>query len=431
MTGDLERRLRASLQERADDVTPTPSLWGAVQARIDRRRRLRLAGWAVAIGAAVVGGALVVPRVVPDAVPDVVVDDPAPRSPSPAPSGTPPTPAPTPADTPVPTPSGRSGATAEPTLAPLPPAVVIDAEAGVLEVIDVDGSVAHRLLTWVGGAEFGPVGVSVRPGSTVDDLTVIVLEAGEGVARLQVAEVRAGEVVATRPLADAYQPTGGGDGLDGGSLSVPVWSTDGGAIGWVEESLPRTGGDPDDDRFLLRTLLWGDTAGAGDDRNDDASFGLPFGDDVTDAVLDEFELPAGVGRGTLRFRVAGADSPDVVALPVERQGDGALALPPGEPVTVGDGPLLDLATTPDGAFRLAVGADLRLELRTPSGRTVAVPDDFDPLDAVVAPPAAGPYLEPAPGGALLRGLDVGGWLVADDGSIRAFTHGFDAAAAIG
>ncbi len=67
-TGDpMEARLRAMLSERAGDVEATPALYEDVRSRARRGTFVRRAVGAVAVAAAVTGGALVLPNLLPEA----------------------------------------------------------------------------------------------------------------------------------------------------------------------------------------------------------------------------------------------------------------------------------------------------------------------------------------------------------------------------
>src|SRR5690606_22295324 len=99
---DLEDRLRASLQARADDVQPTPELWERVSERTTRRARWQLGAWvlsgAAAVAVLVLGGIVLLnqqdgvridPR--PDIADTPTVTDTAPGTETPVPTSDTPT----------------------------------------------------------------------------------------------------------------------------------------------------------------------------------------------------------------------------------------------------------------------------------------------------------------------------------------------------
>lgn len=196
MTNDLESMLRASLEERAGDVEPTPELWRQVDRRISHRRALPLFVWTAAGVAAVVAAVAVVPGLV-ERVDDGLVIDPA-ESPDQVES---------PAEE-VPGPVAA---------APLSHYVaVVD---GRLVLRGVDGSEEELWRSEEGAA----LTLAVRPGSTPERFTVATVASIEGMLDLAVVTRTRGETSATQTfVAD--------DGDDGSTTPTLAWSPDGSTV---------------------------------------------------------------------------------------------------------------------------------------------------------------------------------------------------------
>lgn len=102
-----------------------------------------------------------------------------------------------------------------------------------------------------------------------------------------------------------------------------MWAPDGRHLAWVET----TGSD-----WTLQTIGWADGPGTGRTSDDNAGFGLSLepSAEVTAARWTGWssaDEPAGPTTGTLVIEVAAG--PDV-EVAIERQADGALALPGGD-----------------------------------------------------------------------------------------------------
>lgn len=157
------------------------------------------------------------------------------------------------------------------------------------------------------------VSASIRPGSTVDDATIVTLTRAEGMYDLRWIEISGGVPGELRAFDEPYRPTGGMTPIDEAGPTV-AWAPDGRSIGWIEWSA--------DGETTLRTVGWRDGPGTGDAATDNAAFGVG-------------PVPAGArirawtatGASTSRIDVAGPDGGEW-SITVERQGDGALALPP-------------------------------------------------------------------------------------------------------
>lgn len=290
MTRDFEAQLQQALQARAADVTPNPALYARVQSRIRRGRMLRVAAAGAATALAVTGIALAAPRLTERRVefePPAVATQPA----------------------------------AEPTVAASEDAPVL---VGPHPMVYTDGTVVYGLtvkgrttmeLIPSGCPENGvcdmePVrSVSVRPTHSEDDVTVVSARTCGGLL----------DNLSDESFMDDTCPT-----------SV-TFSPDGRHLAWVGQAGP-------DGEWMLQTASWTDT-GIGDDA---ASFGLGFGAAETVRLDDWANFNADEGR--LYFQVTGPDGVSVVTRTIERQPDGALALP-------GCGNLCDL----DGAPYRPVG----------------------------------------------------------------------------
>lgn len=95
---------------------------------------------------------------------------------------------------------------------------------------------------------------------------------------------------------------------------VFAWTPDGRSLVWTE---------PSGDAMVLRSVGWEDGPGTGRPADDNASFAL---DAPGGAHVDGFEVTA-EAAWTLILRGGGSNEP--IEIPIERQGDGGLALPPG------------------------------------------------------------------------------------------------------
>jgi hypothetical protein len=221
----------------------------------------------------------------------------------------------------------------------------------------------------------------VRPGSTMDDLTVVALTTAEGMLDLRTIRWVDGELTVFAPFEDGFEPgfMSAGPGLE---VHGPVWSPDGASLAWLDTASGVT---------TLRTVGWGgDGPGTGDRATDNASFELDTGGRQLRPV-EWVATPDAADATELRF--AALDSNEGwYALPVDVQGDGAVALSTGT-VEVRTGPsgggVVGLAsddvasprwlvqTTFDGAVLWETGA--------PAGtaRSISLPDDLLPGDGLV------------------------------------------------
>lgn len=207
----LEDRIRASLQVRADDVEPTPELWERVADRTARRSRWLLGLWALsgaAVVVAVVFGGMALfgaPRNVEiQPEPDVV--------------DTPDLPQPTPTDT-----------TPGPAPASAPTLVTTDGQL-LYELDPTTGDVLRQMDPYAGFAEGGrAVELAVRPVDEAAGLTIATVIEREGVFDIEVTVFDAeGQRTDREPIGMAVPAT-----------EVPpeiVWSQDGRYLMWAGAS---------------------------------------------------------------------------------------------------------------------------------------------------------------------------------------------------
>ena len=229
---ELEQRLRASLQERADDVEPTPALWQAVEGKAMRRNRWRVGVMALGAAAAVAVAVLAVPALLdgPFRVDDV-----------PPPMGTPTEPQVTEPGGVTETEPGPGGDDA------LKPFLVVTDGASLFLDAGADGGAMAELEGYGGSGEpWGPMAIAVRPGSTVDDLTVATVFRVEG--DLEVAVHR---FVDRAAVPEFYRL--GRAAIGGQPVVTPTltWSDDGQFLAWT--SFADNTGETEP---TLRVLTW-------------------------------------------------------------------------------------------------------------------------------------------------------------------------------
>lgn len=388
----IEDVVRDSFRHHAGAVEPSPELWSAVERRIARRRRQQVASWSVAGAAAVLSGILVVPG---------VMTGPGPQTPEIAPAG--------PLDVAPPAarlPAGPLALDPAPfATSELPAPTVL---VGERELVLAGQGGEQRILTLPeeGGSRF--LDAHVRPGSSVDDLTLIALTAAEGMYDLRYLRYLDGEVVIWEPFAPPYTPSVGSS--PDTSVAGPVWSPDGDFLAWFEQEPGGT---------TMRTVGWDEGPGTGDPATDNASFALDGLPPRPVSSLSWARDPAAtVGR------IVGVPSPAEelwFAVAIEVQADGALALPPGRNVEV--------MASPDGNEVLAVmaveGGQLQLLRGQDGPELVAISSAGGvegrlSLPGEVAPEGAaeGFWLRRVGGAVLLGSAEGGGAWIVTDGRVR-------------
>ncbi|MBW3618658.1 MAG: hypothetical protein KY461_00295 [Actinobacteria bacterium] len=222
------------------------------------------------------------------------------------------------------------------------PYAAID-EDGRVAVFAGDGGPGEVIIDeqlWAPEAGVRVLDVSVRPGSSFGEVAgVVLLSTAEG-TELAWFRAAAGET-SVRLLGELSD-------LGPGDRRAPVWSPDGRHIAWVE---------PDGERgWTLRTLGMTD----GGPTDDDAGFGVDVAADVLHAAGWSWEDGASaVGGVTLLVHEPGRPPGEqAYRVPIERQGDGALAVTgPTDPVTGLPQSVADLGVRDGRPVVLHRGAD--------------------------------------------------------------------------
>ncbi len=233
----LEDRIRASLQARAEDVAPTPELWERVSERSARRARWTLGLWALSGAAAVVivvfGGM-------------ALLDNPRHIEIQPGPEV---------ADTPETAPTPTRDATPAPTTTSGPTIVTSDGQL-LYEVDPTTGEVVRELDPFEGFAEGAEVReVAVRPAGDDEGLTVASVIEIEGMFDVEVSvfdemsqRVDRQRIGMAAPDVDDLPPDlvwsqdgrylmwGGTSLVDGETAGPALWAYD-----WVERPLNSDG----------------------------------------------------------------------------------------------------------------------------------------------------------------------------------------------
>jgi hypothetical protein len=159
--------------------------------------------------------------------------------------------------------------------------------------------------------------VAVRPGSTVGDLTAVVLTAAEGMMDLRVLEVVDGQVTgAAEPLEGQYAPGLGREDRSSFSITGPVWYEDGSSLAWLEFD----GQDTE-----LRVIGWDeDGPGTGDPATDNAAFVLDDAPEGVRLLPSVWVASVDAPDGHTEIRATRDEATDGwYAIPLRRQGDGA------------------------------------------------------------------------------------------------------------
>ena len=295
MTRDFEERLRESLQARAEDVTPDPAMFAAVQSRIRRRQ---LARWSLA-GVGALGLVAVATVVFPTLTDRRVEFEPGPVATQPGSE------APTPTATPI-----AAGA--------MPVAEGLFFTDGLSTyAIAPDGESATLL--WEGD----PAGHCPNGGCAADPLiTDVAVDPGgswSGLTVLERLSQNCGELTWGTADLSGDEPVLGGGGITpqqqcpGGA----VFSPDGRHIAWIS-----AGSEPG--AWALGTVDW-TGSGIGED---DVTFGLDLPSDAVVQIQDWYwtQQSDDTAAGSIALSVTLNDERQVYLLAVERQGDGALAV---------------------------------------------------------------------------------------------------------
>jgi hypothetical protein len=283
-------------------------------------------------------------------------------------------------DAPRPAPGAAEGTTIDPEevetgAGPVLREPILTVSPYELTLIGPDGSQTLVALEEERGPRF--VSARVRPGSTLEDLTVVALTADEG--RWELWDVRGvGGEVTRDPLAGPYAAGVNSPAGEGVAVSGPVWSPDGAHLAWFEFGTgPAT----------LRTIGWSDGPGTRQPATDNATFDLEGLPSQPLIPMEWVEVPGTPGltqiRGTLLDFTEGW-----ITIPLEIQGDGALAQPAGGPsVVVEPGPAGLGGGDPVGAVAAAPGqAGIRFMVRSTS----------DGAELVLEPYASSPERIPLP-----------------------------------
>lgn len=326
MNDDLERRLQDSLRTRAQDVEPTPELYRRVEAKMNRSKRWTWALSAAGVAAAVAIGAVTIPALLADdrLEPPDITDTPAPT--------------PTSTDDPTPDPSPDPSPTADPgSGVTVADHVVLSGDDRIWLADITSGDEVAELVNFQSPEnESDIVAVEVRPGSTVDDLTVVYVLKGEGTFTFG-SVTYDGSQATNAYFPDAYQPSAD---LVGDALPIPAFDPTGTHLAWIE---PLRG--EDNQAPVLQTIGWSNGPGTDESATDNASFTLhaiPIEHPPSDFVVDDWvwtQQADGERRGNLT--VTGAGEAWTVA--ITEQGDGALT-------TSGGSQDVTLLTHPDGAI---------------------------------------------------------------------------------
>lgn len=196
------------------------------------------------------------------------------------------------------------------------PAPTLRTDPQTLRLTGADGS-SRELATFDAGSDSSFVAAALRPGSTAEQATVVAMVTGGEGYGLRWLAVDDGQAGPLRAFPDRYPvATSPGEQASGGRPTV-AWTPDGGSVAWLEWT--------EDGETDLRTVGWADRPGTGDPATDNAAFSLgavPAGSRIEGWVDD--------GGAGWRMRI-GAPDGTLWSLRVERQADGALALP-GPPV---------------------------------------------------------------------------------------------------
>jgi len=215
-----------------------------------------------------------------------------------------------PSEEPAPEPT-QEGETAAGDVLPEP---VITATIRDLVLHGPDGEQVLYTLPQEGESSF--LSVAVRPGSTVDDLTILALHRAEGMQDFRTYRYVDGELSVEYWDRQDLQPGFGGGSGDAVAAFGPVWHPAGDKFAWIEMG---TSGVPN-----LRIIGWtDDRPGTGNTADDNTSFTLDEFEGIVVEPLDWVDL----GGGQTEVRAVAEDFFDSwITIPIEIQGDNAAAM---------------------------------------------------------------------------------------------------------
>jgi hypothetical protein len=261
--------------------------------------------------------------------------------------------------------------------APLP-APIVTVSARELTLHGPDGPQVIAELAVEGESRF--ISARVRPGSTTDDLTVVALTTAEGMWDLRTIRWVDGEQTVFEAFPEPHIPGWGGSAGAGSVPHGPVWSPQGDHLAWFEFGTgPAT----------LRTVGWDDGPGTGDPATDNASFELDTRGQVP-LIPVEWVAMSG-GPSATEIRAVALDSNEGwYALPVDIQGDGAIALSgSGFRTEPGDGTDLVVGLADDGRgevrwlLQLTFDGPVLVDAAGPQeGRRTELPTEVMPGDGL-------------------------------------------------
>jgi hypothetical protein len=221
-----------------------------------------------------------------------------------------------PADEPTETPTEPGTAEPEGPVvegAPLP-GPIVTVSARQLTLHGPDGPQVVAELAVEGESRF--VSARVRPGSSIDDLTAVALTTAEGMWDLRTIRWVDGELTVFEAFPEPHIPGVGGSAGEGSVPHGPVWSPQGDHLAWFEFGTgPAT----------MRVVGWDDGPGTGDPATDNASFEIDTRGLTPLLPAEWIATPAGPLATEIRA-LALDPTEGWYALPVDIQGDGAVAL---------------------------------------------------------------------------------------------------------
>jgi hypothetical protein len=288
---------------------------------------------------------------------------------------------------------------------------IVVADDTTVTLVRPDGS-TQELVTFPTEGESTVVDVAVRPGSTTEDLTLAITTRAEGSFDVRWLRVVAGQVDTTidpvgtgfpaPPIERDGQVAFGAPDLQDGGEPAGAWSPDGDLLAVV---LRPADGAPNE----LRTIGWDDDGPSGDP-NLAAGFELPSEQPLT---LRQWVWTGGEGVAREgQLTLVDVLAREAFTVPIERQGDGAPAMPAElrvEPVE-GEGVLdladLDADGTVDTVLRvgdpapqleLADGSVIPLEVTGPRDVSFLAASEqlilavIDPAEPVLIDPVTGRF----------------------------------------